>query len=615
MKHPDSLSLGRLLWTYARPLWKTILLLLLLSMLANLLVVVQPMLLAAILSLILGRGGVAASQGEAFFDLNSLGARVMEWLNPLSGDLAHSVFVLGALFLVQAVVVGGLNYSASLAALRVRVRATQMIQLDLMRHLLPLGLRFFHREKTGELISRLTQDATNTARGIGPLVRSFIHHGVQIAVFGAYLFSTNVGLSVGALGFIALQFGLNQVLKKPVRTRTRRVLDVMAGFSTTFQETLTSIRVVKSFGAESYELKKLGHEIDAVAGATFSDRRVKNLEEPARSVLDSLAVVGILLIAVMQLRAGALTTQGLLLYLYVGRLMIAPVNYMATNFLWIQALLASYERLKELLSEQPEVVDGPVVKSNFENKIEVRGVSFSYGHGVVLDKVSLEINKGEVVALVGPSGAGKSTLADLLLRLYDPESGSILMDGVDLWDVKQTEYRQIFGVVSQECLLFHDTVENNIRYGREGVTEEDVKNAARVANAHDFIMGLPHGYDTLVGDRGARLSGGQRQRVAIARAIAGNPQILILDEATSALDSESERLVQDAIDRVIKDNTAIVIAHRLSTVLQADKIVVLINGRIEAIGRHDDLLRTSPMYEKLYKAQFTSTKVQDTVTA
>jgi ABC-type multidrug transport system fused ATPase/permease subunit len=218
--------------------------------------------------------------------------------------------------------------------------------------------------------------------------------------------------------------------------------------------------------------------------------------------------------------------------------------------------------------------------------------------------VSLEIVKGEVVALVGPSGVGKSTLADLVLRLYDPVTGAITIDGRDLHTLRQESYRRLFGVVSQEALLFNATIRENIAYGREGISDAEIVRAARIANAHDFVTEFPQSYDTVVGDRGTRLSGGQRQRIAIARAVAGNPPILILDEATSSLDSESERLVQQAIDRVIQGATSIVIAHRLSTVLHADKIVVLERGGIEAVGRHAELLAANETYGRLYRLQF-----------
>jgi subfamily B ATP-binding cassette protein MsbA len=245
-----------------------------------------------------------------------------------------------------------------------------------------------------------------------------------------------------------------------------------------------------------------------------------------------------------------------------------------------------------------------VTITELREAIVVRDVSFDYGGEPVLNGVSFEVRKGEIVALVGPSGVGKSTLADLILRLYDPVSGSITIDGHDLRELRQDSYRPLFGVVPQEPLLFNATIRDNIAYGRDGLSEADIVRAAQIANAHEFIAEFADGYDTMVGDRGIRLSGGQRQRVAIARAVVGHPPILVLDEATSSLDSESERLVQQAIDRVIQGTTAIVIAHRLSTVLHADKIVVLNRRRVEAVGRHVELLTTSETYGHLYRRQF-----------
>ena len=597
-------SIIRLLINYAWPFWKAILFLVGLALIANLLSILQPAIFAAVLASIIGGAPDPAPPAGAMFDLNALGGRVLEWLRPPGADTLTTLLILGGLYGVQAVAVATLNYGAFLKSNWIRESSCRLIQLDLLRHLLSLSLGFFHKQKSGELISRLTQDANSTAVGLGPLVRGVFHHSVQIVFYGVYLFSTSLWLSMASLGLLVLHFGLTEILKRPIRKLNRRMFDEKAGFTTTIQETLTGIRVAKSFGAEGYEQAKLKADIDRVVEANLKLGRIEKLEVPARAVLDSLAAIGVFLIALGELRAGALSVQGLLLYIYVGHLMIGPINYMASYFVLAQTLLASFERIDELFSIKPQVVDGPLVAEQFENKIEAKQVCFSYGHAPVLENVSLEIRRGEVVALVGPSGAGKSTLADLILRLYDPDSGEILLDGINLRKFRQMEYRRLFGVVSQESLLFHDTVRNNIAYGRREISEEDIQRAARIANAHDFIMSLPQGYDTLVGDRGIRLSGGQRQRVAIARAVVSNPAILILDEATSSLDSGSERLVQEAIDRVIESTTAIVIAHRLSTVLHADKIVVLDGGRIVDMGSHSELLERCKLYRRLCELQF-----------
>jgi ABC-type multidrug transport system fused ATPase/permease subunit len=600
--HPGA-SLGVLLRRCARPQGPWIALLVGLTLLANGLLVLQPIVLAAILSAILGTAGAAGASGP-LFDLNSVGARFLAWLGPAGGDGLTLLLTLGLLYVAQSALASTVDYAAYLTALRVKIGATRRLQTDLLRHLLDLDLRFFHREKSGELMSRVTQDAVNTAVGVGPLVRSLLHHTIQLVAYSLYLVSTSTWLTVGALVLVVLHFVLAQGLKWPIRTLTREVFDRQADLSTALQESLTGIRATKSFGAEGFERGRLDRALDALARVTWRHGRVEKLEAPARAVLDAVGVVGIFMIAAGQLSAGLLTAQGLLLYVYVGRLVMAPANHMATNYLWIQALLASYERISQLFAEVPRVRDGRLAKDRFERAIELRDVSFSYDGRRAVDGVSLELRRGEMVALVGPSGAGKSTLADLVLRLYDPDQGVILMDGVDIRELRQADYRRLFGVVSQENLLFHDTVESNIRFGRRDVTADAVRRAAKFANADGFVRALPEGYDTAVGDRGVRLSGGERQRIAIARAVAHAPAILILDEATSALDSEAERQVQEALDRIVQETTTLVIAHRLSTVLRADKIVVIDAGRVVDVGRHGELVMRCPLYRRLCALQF-----------
>jgi subfamily B ATP-binding cassette protein MsbA len=602
MTRPGRLSFAGLLARYALPFWHVNAALIVLTLLSNLLNVVRPALLAGVLVGLVGDRTASPPQGSVF-DLNHLGGRVLQWLHLSFDDVVGTLARLAVIYGLLGVVAAAMDYGAFLAANNVKVKASRRIQLDLLQHLLSLGLRFFHGQKSGELMSRLTHDATNTAVGLGPLIRSFVHHGTQIVVYGIYLYSTSLLLTVGAVGLLIVQFALTQVLRRPVRVLNRRLLDVLARFSGTLQEAFASVRIVKSFGSEGFELGKLRADIDRVTRTQLDLGRVEKLEGPARAALDSLAAMGILVLALGQLRSGSLTVQGLLLYLYVGQLMITPINHVATTYLWVQALLAGFARVNDLFAERPEVVDGPLSKRGFDRSILVKHVSFSYGPALALEDVSLEIGKGQVVALVGPSGAGKSTLSDLILRLYDPDAGGVFIDGIDVRDLKQKDYRRLFGVVSQESLLFHDTVRNNIRYGRAELSEEEIYRAARIANAHDFIMELPLGYDTLVGDRGVKLSGGQRQRIAIARAIVSNPPILVLDEATSSLDSESERQVQEAIDRIIEDSTALVIAHRLSTVVHADKIIVLDRRRVVDQGRHDELLRRCELYRHLTELQ------------
>jgi subfamily B ATP-binding cassette protein MsbA len=591
----------RLLAGYAARLWRRIAALCVLALGASALMAVQPVLIAAILATVLGQT-VSTGTTTGPFNLNHLGAEVIGWLD-LDGGTMRAVLVLGALYIVHAVLTAGVDFASALMALGIRAQCARLIQRDLLHHLLRLGLGFFHRERTGELLSRFSQDAFNAGQGLGPVVRVLVSSTGQIVVYGAYLVYTDPWLTAGAGVFVALHIGLSHALRLPLWRRTRAALDVMSDFSATLQETLTTIRVAKSFGSEQHEIDKVVARIDGLSRATMAEGTVRYLEPAARSLLDALAVIGILVLAVTRVHAGVLTSQGLLLYLFVGRQIIAPINAAASAYLFAQAMAAAFARVGELMDERPELPDGATVKTRFENRIELRDVSFAYGENRALDRVSLTIEKDEVVALVGPSGAGKSTLTDLMLRLYDPAEGAVLIDGVDVRRLRQTEYRRLFGVVPQETLLYHDTILNNIRYGR-ALSDDDVRAAARTAHADEFIRAFPEGYDTVVGDRGVRLSGGERQRIAIARAIAHEPQILILDEATSALDAESERQVKGALDTILKSSTAIVIAHRLSTVVRADKIVVLSEGAVVDIGRHDELLARCALYRNLCKLQF-----------
>lgn len=609
-------SFAKLLKDYARPLWKQICALIVITLLANFFTVAQPILVSGVVQLISEYKGGSAPEtaGELsqtnVFNLNSIGTKVKVFLDQITpfagGDFWDMLIFMLSLFLLSVFLSTFINYLALVMTRWIRVRSTEKIRKDVLRHLLSLNIGFYHRQKSGELISRIVQDAQNTGQGLGPLVRGYIHHGILIIMYSTYLISTSVWMTLCAFGMILLQFGLTQVIKRPIRRTTRCFFDKLADLTSTLQEMMTNIRAIKSFGVEGFELRQLGHDLAEVSKADFREGLVRQFEPHAREFLDATAFVGIFLVAAFQLMKGSLSLQGFLLYIYVGRLLIEPVNKFAVCLTWTQALLASYERLDELFQERSQVRDGAIMKTDFNDRIQVENVLFRYlpNEDFSLERISFELKKGEVIAFVGPSGAGKSTLTDLLLRFYDPQQGAVTIDGIDLRDVQISAYRKIFGVVPQESLLFNDTVANNIIFGRERVSKENIIAAAKLANAHDFICELPNGYETFLGDRGVRLSGGQRQRIAIARAIVARPAILIFDEATSSLDTQSEKQVQTAIDSVLESCTAVVIAHRLSTILHADKIVVLNKGRIEAMGRHAELLERSPLYRQLYQLQF-----------
>jgi len=571
----------------------------------NLLTVIQPMILAAVLSNLVGPSEGTVPADASWLDLNYLGARVTSWLSGGEAFDADSLLLLfGVLFLVQVASVAVTTYGAEYGAVWLRLRFTTLIQFDVMKHLLSQDISFFTKEKSGSLISRLTRDAGNAAEGLSRFISRMIHYTVQITVYSLYLISTSIWLTVGAVVLLLVQSGLTELLRRPTRRLVREETDSAAAYSTALHESFLGVRITKSFGVEAFEFSRLKAVLELFVRSILHRARFEKLELPARSILDALAVVGVFVIGISQMRSGELNLQGLLLFIYVGRLLVVPINGVATNLLLVEAMKAAFDRINDLLSIKPHVSDGAVKKTTFDHSIRFSDVSFSYDGHPALRAISIEIKKQEFVAVVGPSGAGKSTFVDLVLRLYDPSSGEIFVDGVDLKTLRFAEYRRLFGVVPQETLLFNDTIRQNIRYGRSYVSEEDIYSAARVANIHEFIMALPNRYDTVIGERGLRLSGGERQRVSIARALAHKPQVLILDEATSSLDSESERLVQQSINQVVATTTAIVIAHRLSTVLHADRIIVLANGEIESVGTNDSLLATSATYQTLHRLQF-----------
>ena len=597
----------RLLRSYLRPHWKVVALLLTTSYVATALAGLLPVVMAAILELALG-GATPDSRpaiGWGQLSLGNLGAAVLQWLGAArGGDRFTGVAVLCGIFVVVGVLKGVADFWNYMLALWIRVRAGAAIQLDLFRHLLGLSLGFFNRERSGELVARLNEDTRATSGGLETVTCTLLSAPVLVAFYGYLLVRTSPALVIAGLGGAALHYLVTRGIRGPIRRLATSEFAVLADLVARLQETILSVRVVKSFAAERFEIARLRAMLQRVLRVNVQYGAYKHAEEPARAAVAYVVEAAILLLAARELLAGRLAVATFFLFLYVGRAALVQISALATAYVAIQTTIAASTRIAELLAVEPSVKDGPDTIIEFRDRIAIREVSFGYEGERVLEQATFEIRKGEIVALVGPSGVGKSTLADLILRLYDPVSGSITIDGRDLRDLRQETYRRLFGVVPQEPLLFNATIRDNIAYGREGLGEADIVRAAQIANAHAFIAEFPDGYDTMVGDRGIRLSGGQRQRVAIARAVVGRPPILVLDEATSSLDSESERLVQQAIDRVIRGTTAIVIAHRLSTVVHADKIVVLSRGRIEAVGRHAELLTTSETYGQFYRHQF-----------
>ncbi|HEU4563927.1 MAG TPA: ABC transporter ATP-binding protein [Gemmatimonadaceae bacterium] len=476
------------------------------------------------------------------------------------------------------------------------------------RHLQRLPIGWFVRMKVGQILARVLSDTDQTKQLITDLVTKSLQNFALVVTYIWFLTAISWRLTLIALVVAPLLLvALNPLLAR-LRRGYRRLRDDHGEMMSILQESVSGIRLVKSFAAERYEETRFIGASHKFSAGLVRMAKISLLAQPITETIGTAMTVFLLWIGARQvLQTGALQASEFITFLvYVLRLLqpIKQLSQVPTN---AQASLAAADRLFDVLDTPTETMTdtGTRAVDGFHRSIVLEDVSFAYEAEPVLSHVSFSARKGDVIALVGPSGAGKSTLVDLIPRFYEPTAGRILLDGIDTRDIRLDSLRALTGIVSQETVIFNDTVRDNIAYGRaDRYTAAQIEAAARAANAHHFISELPQGYDTPLGERGTRLSGGQRQRIAIARALLLDPPILILDEATSALDTESERLVQEAIDRLLEGRTVFVIAHRLSTIIHADQILVLDRGRIIEHGTHAELLERQGAYYRLYMLQF-----------
>jgi len=493
---------------------------------------------------------------------------------------------------------------------------TRDLRDTLYRHLQRLPLGFFTEYKTGQILSRVLTDTAQTKVVITEVITRGLQAvaTVMVTIYALFVMSwelTLMSLVVAPLLVVSLQ-----PLLRKLRKGHRRLGNQHGEMTAVVQEAISGVRLVKSFDAEEYEVQRFVQASGSYAKGTARMARIAVLSQPITETIGTAIAVLILWYGAREvLIEGSMSGADLITFLILVMRMLQPLKQLSQLPTTAQASLAAAERLFEVLDQPTEIAldrgtrDVPAL----ENGVEFEHVSFAYGDEPVLHDVSFSAGRGQVVALVGASGAGKTTLVDLIPRFYEPTDGRILMDGVDIRDIRLPSLRSLIGIVSQETVLFNDTVRNNIAYAAEGrFTQEQIEAAARAANAHNFIQELPQGYDTPLGERGTRLSGGQRQRIAIARALLLDPPILILDEATSALDTESERLVQEAIDRLLAGRTVFVIAHRLSTIVHADQILVMDRGRVVERGTHDELVAVRGVYRRLYDLQFGAIEAERT---
>jgi len=489
---------------------------------------------------------------------------------------------------------------------RVGQEMTADLRNTLAAKILDLPQSYIDKNPSSVLVSRVLSDVNLVKGGIVDGFVSVIKDAITLIALVSVAFYQDWLLSL--IAFVLFPFAIYPVIKssKKVRRTSKQGQSSLARLATYLQESIVGSRVVKIFGMQAYELRRFESENQSVRESALKTTRAKLANQPLMELLGAVGFSAVLLYGGESVIAGARTTGSLFAFLTSLYLCYAPFKSIAkSNTSWQQGASAA-EDLYAILDVPPDPAEAPAPQSveNFSDALIARGVCFGYGDEVVINQLNLEIPKGRTVALVGSSGGGKSTIIDLFCRLYEPTAGAITLDGIDLRDLSLEGLRKQISVVDQNTFLFNDTVANNIAYGHTESSPERIEAAARAANAHDFIVQLPDGYNTLIGENGTMLSGGQRQRVAIARALIKNAPILFLDEATSALDSASEKVVQEALDRLMANRTTLVVAHRLSTVVNADCICVIAGGQVVESGTHAALLGHGGVYSRLFSTQF-----------
>jgi ATP-binding cassette, subfamily B, bacterial len=536
--------------------------------------------------------------------LAQTGGQILDFL--VKGDvpsLVRSAGIVVGIFVVQKVAQYGQDSRMARAALAIALDLRKRVYA----HLQTLSLSYFETAQTGDLSYRMTEDVDRIGEVINKVFHDFLPCVLQLVLVFGYMIYLNWQLTLASLIVAPLMGVLISWFGERLLVFSRRSQNLVSDLSSLLTEVLGGIRLVRAFAAEEYEIERFGRAAERNRQAKYDAAWLKALQYPVVGFLEVLSVLLLLLLGGWQISLGNLTGKEFGIYVLAAAMLIDPINHLTEDYNEFKQGQASADRIFELLAIPPSVVEAADARSlpDVTGKVEYRDVAFAYkADQPVLEKLSLLAFPGEAIALVGASGSGKTTLANLLPRFYDPQAGQVLIDGVDIRTVTLRSLRRQIGIVPQETILFSGTIAQNIAFGQREFDLAAVEAAAKVANAHAFISQFPDGYQSWVGERGVNLSGGQKQRLAIARAVLLNPRILILDEATSALDSESEALVQEALERLMRNRTVLIIAHRLATVRRADRILVIERGRVVESGSHEELLERGDRYARFYAQQF-----------
>lgn len=594
---------------YVKPYWGYALL----NVLFNLLTIVFSLfsfaLLVPFLNLLFGTDALVTERPPMGLNADALLGNLNYLISSIiveQGKMQALAFI--CLVIISAFFLRNLaRFFSSFYMANIRIGSVKDIRNALFSKMLILPLSFYNKQKKGDIIARLTTDVQEVEYSIMNYLEMLVRDPVTIIAYFVFMLSLSPKLTLFVILILPLTGFVIGQIGKSLRRSSRIGQARFAGMLSTIEEAISGLRIIKAFNAIRYSDNKYQEQNSQYSRLMISIYRRRDLSSPLSEFLSSLVIIVVLWFGGRLVLSDSPTINAadFITYIIVFSQIIPPAKTFAQGFYSIQKGIASAERIFEILDADEVIEEKPnaIPINDFHHSIAYRDVSFKYEKEEVLKHINLKIEKGKLVALVGESGGGKSTMADLLPRFYDVVGGGIFIDDIDIRDYRIDGLRSLMGIVTQESILFNDTVYNNIAFGDTGATMEQVIEAAKVANAHEFIVQLENGYETSIGDRGSKLSGGQRQRLSIARAVLKNPPILILDEATSSLDTESERLVQDALSRVMTSRTSLVIAHRLSTIQHADEIVVIVKGEIVERGKHENLLQQGGVYKKLFDLQ------------